>query len=71
MTRPPSVLCPEPSAEPTPEEMRNGWNSESLAVYHAEADRRAKGVIYFEPGYRKPAKPVHQNSGYSRMRWRG
>lgn len=68
---PPKAVDKATPIQPTEEEALNGWTAETLTAYRADAERRAKGVIYFEKGYREPVMAQRQNSGYSRMRWRG
>lgn len=58
--------------EPTPEEARNGWTAESLALYLA--GRRAGTSLSLDPAsvHRvAAARPGVQNHRYNPRRWRG
>jgi hypothetical protein len=69
--RMPEAPQPAEAVLPTPEEAANGWTRESLALYLAERERAAAGVIAFDPAVRQRRKATVQNSSYRRMRWRG
>ena len=57
--------------ELTPEDIRNGWTLEKLQAYHAERLKQSMAIIAFDPKARPKAKPMTQNSRYSKFRWRG
>ncbi len=46
--------------EPTPAEVANGWDTESLSKYVAE--RRAAEAMLLDPAARRPQRPTRQNS---------
>ncbi len=52
--------------EPTEDERRNGWTTETLTIYLAERER-AQSEAFFNPPKRRPRRA---NSRYSPFRWR-
>ena len=59
------------SVEPTADEIRNGWNTESLTAYLADREAGQSLSIDINSLHRKIARrPVVQNSKYSPLRWR-
>ena len=56
--------------EITPEELKNGWTEQTLAVYVAEREQAQAGVVMFNPEYRKPQRRKWANNRYNPMRWR-
>ena len=64
MFKPPPWSRPEPSAppepiEPTAEEKRNGWTSETLTAYVAES--RARQNVSISAGMMRKSKPTRAN----------
>ena len=57
--------------EPTPDEIKNGWTKETLALYIAERESAQAGKYSFDPMFRPPVKPMVANSKYNPLRWRG
>lgn len=58
-----------PPVEPTEEEKRNGWTTETLTAYVAEQE--AAGLLRADPMSAFRAKrPMKANSRYNPFRWR-
>jgi len=56
--------------ELTADDIKNGWDAESLARYHAERNRVHMGIVGFDRDFRKQPRPTAANSKYSPLRWR-
>ena len=58
--------------EPSEEEKRNGWTTDTLTAYLAERQAGQSLSIDVNSAYRKQARmPVIQNHKYNPHRWRG
>lgn len=52
--------------EPSPEEIQNGWDAESLTAYHAQREQETAAALDWTK--RDKGKPKVQNSKYRRFR---
>ena len=71
-TAPKGAEASQPTVEPTEEEKRNGWTTETLTAYHAE--QRAAQSLKIDPNSafnRRQRRPTRANSRYRPQRWRG
>ena len=53
--------------EPTEDEKRNGWTTETLTQYLADREKAQSAAVLD----RKPARQTRANSKYRPLRWRG
>lgn len=66
------ALAKQPDVEPTEDEKRNGWTTETLTAY--VASRRAASTLRADPHSlhrRADARPTMQRNDYNPKRWRG
>ena len=67
-----SAQAAQPVVEPTEDERRNGWTSETLTAYLV--DQRAAQSLRINPNSamnRRARRPDKQNGRYRPLRWKG